>query len=443
MKRAGWAHLLEDEDVRRWHENLARGSPVTADENIRVLYRYLRRFGMTPRELSDRAKVNRRAVEDQLQDFIGDLEREGKAPQYILNYVKAVKSWLGFNEITLVRRFKVTNAYTTPSLEDERVPTPEELRAILGAATERGRVITSLMAFSGIRPEVMGDHRGNDGLRVKDLPDLKIEAKTVTFDRTPAMVSVRAPLSKAGHAYFSFLTEEGCEYLRAHLERRMASGEAIGPKSAIVSVTRGFEWKGHGGEERRTQFIVSRNVTREVRLAMRPRFQWRPYVLRAYFDTELLLAESRGKVAHDYRVFWMGHKGGMEARYTTNKGRLTKTLVDDMREAYARCEPFLATVPSRQQADAETNVAKVMLTGLGYTEAELGKVDFASLDPQAFQALVRRKMVAGAEAPKQQVVGLAEVPALLERGWTVALALNHSQAVLNPPGYAGSSSAGA
>lgn len=74
---------------------------------------------------------------------------------------------------------------------------------------------------------------------------------------------------------------------------------------------------------------------------MRPRFSWRPYVLRAFFDTQLLIAESRGKIAHDFRVFFMGHKGSMEAKYTTNKGILPDMLVNEMRDAYGRSEEFL------------------------------------------------------------------------------------------------------
>jgi hypothetical protein len=74
---------------------------------------------------------------------------------------------------------------------------------------------------------------------------------------------------------------------------------------------------------------------------MRPRFPWRPYLLRAFFDTQLLIAESRAKIAHDFRVFFMGHKGSMEAKYTTNKGILPEMLVDEMREAFSRSEEFL------------------------------------------------------------------------------------------------------
>ncbi len=37
----------------------------------------------------------------------------------------------------------------------------------------------------------------------------------------------------------------------------------------------------------------------------------------------------------------MGHKGSIEARYTTNKCRLPDALLEEMREAFKRCEEFL------------------------------------------------------------------------------------------------------
>lgn len=58
--------------------------------------------------------------------------------------------------------------------------------------------------------ESVGNYEGTDGLRIGDLPELRIappggEAEVnVTFARVPTMVVVRAELGKAGHQYFSF-----------------------------------------------------------------------------------------------------------------------------------------------------------------------------------------------------------------------------------------------
>ncbi|MGD1055308.1 MAG: hypothetical protein ABR867_04405, partial [Nitrososphaerales archaeon] len=79
----------------------------------------------------------------------------------------------------------------------------------------------------------------------------------------------------------------------------------------------------------------------EVRESIRPRFSIRPYALRAYFDTQLLQAEARGLLPESFRVFWMGHHGKIDATYTTSKRRLPDALVQEMRDAFLRAEPYL------------------------------------------------------------------------------------------------------
>ncbi|MEM1673930.1 MAG: hypothetical protein QXI56_03530 [Candidatus Bathyarchaeia archaeon] len=86
-------------------------------------------------------------------------------------------------------------------------------------------------------------------------------------------------------------------------------------------------------------------VTRDIREAIRRAgFSWRPYVLRAYCDTNMIIAESKGKISHPYLQFIMGHKGDIESRYSANKGVLPPDMIEDMRRAYRECEPFLCTV---------------------------------------------------------------------------------------------------
>lgn len=381
MRVARWAYLLdEDPDFRRWFENLARGSQVTAVERARVLYRFLRAHDMSPQELVDFAKRDRRGVEDLLSDFVGKLLEEGKAPGYVENYLKSVRSWLTYNEIRLVRRIKIGNRNLTPTLEDERVPIPKELRTILCYAGERARCSITLIGFAGLRPQTLGNVSGTDGLRVKDLPDLRIEGERVMFANVPTMVVVRPALSKAKHKYFTFLTSEGCEYLEAYLEKRLAIGEELTPQSPIIAVAPGYEKMGKSPRNRDSRFITTKNVTREIREAMRPRFKWRPYVFRAYFDTQLLVAENHGKTSHAYRQFFMGHKGDIEARYTTNKGRLPENLIEDMRRSFRDCEDYLSTRPSSRGEDPEVTTIRTMV--------ESGVLDLSK--PNVKQYLVKK-----------------------------------------------------
>ena len=90
-------------------------------------------------------------------------------------------------------------------------------------------------------------------------------------------------------------------------------------------------------------------------------------MLRAFFDTQLLIAESRGKIAHDFRVFFMGHTGSIEARYTTNKNILPKLLEDEMREAFRKSQEFL-------DFETKTEKEEEILNQRVVTEAEFEKL---------------------------------------------------------------------
>ena len=65
------------------------------------------------------------------------------------------------------RRIRITNAHLTPTLENERVPNEQELTEIFNKASQRDAVIISLMAKSGLRPEVLGNDNGTEGLKIK------------------------------------------------------------------------------------------------------------------------------------------------------------------------------------------------------------------------------------------------------------------------------------
>ncbi len=47
----------------------------------------------------------------------------------------------------------------------------------------------------------------------------------------------------------------------------------------------------------------------------------------------------------------MGHKGSIEAKYTTNKSILPKTLMDEMREAFRKSQEFLDYETNRESED--------------------------------------------------------------------------------------------
>jgi hypothetical protein len=429
----GWKHILEEnDDFRRWYENLARGSINTANLNARTLYRFNRLVKLSPSEIVKEAKDNRREFENLLFDFVTKLRHEGKAPSYIENYITCVKSWLQFNDITLIRKIKIGNTSRTPTIEDERVPTKNELKQVINYAKERGRCSISFMAFSGLRPQVLGKIDASDGLKIKDLPEIEILGKEIQFTKIPTRVVVRPELSKAKHRYFTFLGPEGCDFLKSYLEKRIALGENLSPDSAVIAYKQGYGETGYRVSDRENQHITRKTLTKEIRTAMRPRYTWRPYVLRAYFDTQLLVAENNGKIARAYRQFFMGHKGDMEARYTTNKGRLPDSVIEDMREAYRKCLEYLETRKPEVSEDKLRNaLRRQLLLVAGFSGEEIDALDFDMSDEE-FQETVRKRLVGSLvnNGNSQRVVSVNDIEDYLGRGWSFVAKLNDEKAIL-------------
>ena len=387
--------LLTDPDVRRWHANLSRGSRLTADVYLRRIGKFCEMHGTTPTQLADLAAGDLRAATDLIEDHISIMESEGRAPGYIHGQVKSVKSWLGHFEIRVQRRIRISNPTSAPTIRDERVPDAGEMAELYGRSGLREAAAISLISSSGLRLGVLGGPTGSDGLRIGDLPELEIRDGRAAWGGAPAKVVVRAELSKAGHQYFTFATRGTMDRVAAYLNDRLARGELLDGSSPAIAPD--HHRTGRGSNTGKA-FLPTARVSRMLRLTFRPRFRWRPYVLRARFATSMLVAESRGLIAHDFHVFFMGHKGGMESRYTTNKGMLPDILMDEMRAAFRRSEALL---------------------------------DGSAVSPAGRQAAPRRDPIPGQTArPAQMVTDAEGAERLIAAGWRFVGTLPNGMVVL-------------
>ena len=302
---------------------------------------------------------------------------------------------------------------------------------MFNAADLRAKVACSLVAFSGLRLEVLGDFLGDDGLQIRDFPEMVIEDGVVDFKNIPTTVIVRKTLSKTKNQFFTFLCSERCGYLKQYLEWRLRRGENLQPKSALITP---FTAKLAG------QHIRTINIGDLMRKPIRNAgFQWRPYVFRRYFDTRLMIAESDGLIIRDWRVFWMGHKGDMEATYTVSK-RLSEDVIEKMREAYAKAaEKYLMT--TKKEGMTQDKVIKTFneqfLRMAGYSDEELSQLgNIGELTPQQIQDLIQKKSMQalGLNGPsKQKIVPMDEVKNWIVQGWEFVTTLPTNEAIIKLP----------
>lgn len=407
--------LEKDPELKRWHENLRRGSRITADNSLRQLGLLCKWWGIKPGDLLQMQKQG--ILQGKLEDKVSRLESKGYAGSYIWNLLKPVKSWLDFNGLKLSRRIKVSKSNLHPTTADERVPTKEELGRILRHLDRRGKAIAALIAFGGLRLETVGNYDGTDGLMLKDLPEMRINGKSVEFEKVPTMVKVRAPISKHRMPYFTFLASEGCTYLKEYLESRLLAEEELEPDSPII---------GHQERRRNTirKFLWTTKASAALRGSRRPGrksgptgirgagFDWRPYVLRSYTDTAFDIAESKGLISHPWRQFFMGHKGDIEARYSTNKGRLPPDMIEEMRAAYKRCEGLIqATGLEQDESKLKKSLREHLLLLVGFKREEMEKMDLLGMSEEELQQVAsqkwRSRMVNNGS--KQKVIPISEV----------------------------------
>ena len=447
MAKRKFERIELNSELQRWYNSMKRGSEITADVNLRRMEAFCSIMKTDPHrmlELSDKG------LTDLIDDFVTEMEmdtkeRKGFTPNYISSILKGVKSWLAYNNKSLTRKILISDAGIPKTLKDERVPSQDELKRILQAGNPRERACCILMAHSGVRPEVIGDYHAEDGLRIGDIPEMQIENREVKFSRIPAILNVRSEISKTGKAYISFIGDEGCSYLKTYIEERLRSGENITRDSPLIVASK---------SKLRTGFIRTINISDIIRMPIRKAgFNLRPYVLRGYFDTQLLIAESKIGLPRDYRVFWMGHSGNMESKYTTDK-KLPEDVLEDMRDKYAKSLKFLQTESKGlseedKQSIEKTLTATVLMKIFGYSkedadklmelndeelQRELQKKLGNATDPES----IRRKAMQDAKEiskrkNKQVMIPIAHVDEYFNQGFEFVSAIGADRAIMRLP----------
>ena len=421
-----YENLMKDLQVKRWHGNLKARSVITAEVYLRTLGLYCELNHTDPDRIIRESGT--KEFKDSFRDFVRDLESKGKAGSYIVRFKKVLSSWLRFNDIKIEFNVNIKDMEQSPTLDGERVPTKDEMSRILRKGTSRARVSMALMAYSGLRPESLGDHLGSDGIRLKDFREIKISSNGVEFEKSPAMLLIRYNLSKGRNQYFTFVPDEALIYIKEYIQERISHGEAIGPDTTLM----GFE----KGKFRTNDFLRTQLITRDIRDSITlAGLKMRPYVLRAYFATALDIAESKGMISHPWRMFFMGHKGDIESRYSTNKN-LPPDMIEEMRSAYAKCERLLTTTtPEVTESEVKRDVRTQILLALGYSQDDIEKTEIGKMSNDDFQKMVRDRLLGSLvdNGNRQKVIPVKEIEIYIGKGFEFVASIPGNKAIMRLP----------
>lgn len=422
---------LEDPTVREWHQTLRLRSTNTAECYLKDMARIWRMTDLSPSAFVEGSQLE---LDKRGQRVMNDLhahrqENGTRLSEASLKKCRsAVKSWLQWNGRKFDRQPIIGRAPRRPKARNLFIPVCRQLRRVKAVAPLRTRVCVNATAFGGTRPHILGDHEGTNGLMVQNVSGLALTEGRYEVESLPLRVEVPEELSKAGFAFFTFWGREAAEDLVAYLNARITDGEDVAPDSPIIAYAKGAD------RPTARKFLNSDRICDLIRDAHRRAGLPLPaYIWRSYFDTHMLLAESKGLVVRDYRVFWMGHTGDIEAQYTVRK-TLPPDLLNDMERRYMAAVRLLETRRTEEDDDVAVNIVAAVLGGLGCTEDEIADVDFDNPDAGAIKALVEAKLaaltpmapqqataaVAAPSGPMQRLVDVDDVEAWLSDGWTWA-----------------------
>lgn len=321
--------ILQDPDTVNWIETI--GSESAQINYQKHLSEYLLYRKLTIQNLVACFKEDENKEIKNVQAFVNQMLQK-LAPATVANYVSAIKSRMQYDSIPFTRNVKIPNRTHHPTVENEVVPTKDQIVSFLRNAKPSTQVIVSLIAFLGVRFKVIAD------LRIKDFPEMRItEDNQVIFEKIPTRIKVRKELSKNGKEYQTFLIEMGCQILKNSLEIRMKKGEKLDSESLIVPT------ECEKTTVRQRAKAIARRLTT---VFAKVEYGSRPYSLKNFFATALL----NSGLEQNWQTFFMGHTGPVQNTYSVQRQQPAEQI-EKMRQTFKeKIEPHL--VPQETNVDA-------------------------------------------------------------------------------------------
>jgi integrase len=293
--------MKEFDVVQAWLDNVAYSH--SKNSNTVLSYRFsLEQFckfvEQTPQailkeyETAD-DKVFRRKYAQYLRAYIGQLSRDGFAPNTMDSRVGAVKSFFKHNDLPLAY---VPTAKKKVIFHNRDIA-KEEIQNILKVSDPRDKAFYTMMAQSGLRPETLCN------LRLKHIePEFSQGV-------IPCKIDVPQELAKGEYgSYFTFMGEESVSFLKAYFSTR-------------PGITKDdYLFTNHGTRDQANPKSFSRIFARTIQKLREKGIL--DYELRADKPSELRLYNLRkyfkkhaGQMGSEESEFLMGHKQGVKDHY--------------------------------------------------------------------------------------------------------------------------------
>ena len=447
-KQALYLHLLKDDKVRRWFDNMARKARNTADQNLRMLGLFCKRMDTTPAALVEMSFDERSSV---IEDYIGQFN--GARPA-----LKSLRSWFSrFQNVT----FRIPNVARKPRKKKD-IPTPEELKAVFNAGDARSSACLALVALAGQRLATLGNYDGTDGICLADMVDLHLPSVAeqqkyhetgipefrLFFEKMPARVIIRDTLSKIRVEAFTYLIPEAAGHVTKYLRERIDSGEILTATTAFIVPK--AQQRAQPNPQRKDRVHVSRpykqhpyirtiNISDLLRKPMKiAGVVAPPSVWRSYFSTMVHNPIAYRNISKDQIEFTVGHSGSDISKVYALHQELPDEQVEALRKGFASLAAFVGTQERKIAAvqQEEPRIAALMqLVGLkdttGMSAEQIAAVMRDRLGEMQAQAVVLKEQRTRSIVPEQKIVTLKEMEESIGFGWRFVHALADGRYIIS------------
>ena len=400
----------ENPNLSGWHDHVYnKKSPKSADNMYRNIGLFCEKMNLKPDSILDLSDSGE--LSEVFEKFVEIMEKDRKMGSYISKYKHAINSFLKYHKRTKKLDTEITNEGKSSKYNGELIPSKLDLQHLFEKSTTRGRVIISLMAFSGLRPESIGNYVGNDGIRLKDLSGLDLSDPTEPkFTDFPIKIMVRdtqnavTRLSKNGSAYWTMAGHQTMQYILDYLQERIRNGEKLTPESPLI------RHSGHGYGKNNTlkERPDTEHIRREIRTSMRRSgITQRPYVLRRYFMQTLSTAELKGFITMEWRLFLSGHSGNIQSTYVNQKEHINPELEKMVKESFVKCLKLLET-EHYESVDDKTMLYTALLMTAHFTEEEISRMNLNSLSEIDIIDLIKKRLSDNLNGNSEKYVSVPE-----------------------------------
>lgn len=355
------------------------------------------------------AKLQGMDVVNQVNGWLDKLNQEDCSPQTLRIYQAAIKKFVETVLPDLTVNWKRVELPRLWRVEEDRIPTKEELKQLLRHGNLEDKVMVCLAASSGIRAGTLVR------LRVKDV-DLE------TYPDV-GVVYIHPETTKERVKYVTFITPETKKLLKEYLAYRKRKGENITGESPLLAKkktlkgeTDFYSWVGL-----RTKWI--RLVKKAGKTEKPRRFHaLRMHTLRKFFRTSLELAG----VGRAFIARLMGWKGEyMDESYF-------KPYIEQLLAEYRKAIPNLTIMEEPSLEDMRKKQLLDTARLLGFPEERLKKLEEILAKTENLEEAIEhfRKLGENNQNNNHKIIGENELIDYLNQGWQIVAELKDGRIII-------------